>query len=106
MVRLCLDIQSFDASLWQHYVRDNERAGIRFQSLSELGDTATQRKLLYELNKTCSADILGRGPFYTYEEYRDVRLGVDTFTPAGIILAVDGDTWVGMSTASYHFSFR
>lgn len=102
VVKLQLDVRRFKAHLWQHYVRDNERLGIRFCSLAELGDTEANRRRLYELNKTCSADIPGRGPFYSYEQYRDVRLQADTYTAAGVIIAIEGDTWVGMSAVSYH----
>ena len=102
VVKLQLDVQSFDAHLWQHYISSNEESGIGFHTLAELGDTEANRKRLYELNKTCSADIPGRGPFYSYEQYRTDRLQTDTYTPAGIILAAEGETWVGMSAASHH----
>ncbi len=102
VVRLQLDVQSFDAHLWQHYIRSNEESGVKFHTLAELGDIEVNRKRLYELNKVCSADIPGRGPFYSYEQYREARLQADTYTPAGIILAIEDDTWVGMSAVSYH----
>lgn len=102
VVKLQLDVQSFDPHLWQHYVSSSEQSGIEFHTLAELGDTEVNRRRLYELNKVCSADIPGRGPFYSYEQYRESRLQADTYTPAGIILAIEGDTWVGMSAASYH----
>jgi RimJ/RimL family protein N-acetyltransferase len=101
-VKLQLDVQGFDAHPWQRYISGSERSGIEFHTLAELGDTEANRKRLYELNKVCSADIPGRGPFYSYEQYRDARLQPESYTPAGIILAIEGDTWVGMSAASYH----
>ena len=102
MVKLQIDVQCFDAHLWQHYIRSSEQSGIDFHTLAELGDTEANRKRLYELNKVCSADIPGRGPFYCYEEYRAERLQTDTYTPAGIILAIEGNDWVGMSAVSHH----
>ena len=102
MVKLKLEFQDFDPSIWRHYISNNEQAGIRFRSLVELGDTEDNRRRLYELNKTCSADIPGRGPFYSYEEYQNVRLLTESFIPAGVILATDGSVWVGMSAVSYN----
>ncbi len=102
VLKLQRDVQSFDAHLWQHYISSSEQLGIEFHTLAELGDTEANRKRLYELNKLCSADIPGRGPFYSYEQYRDARLQTDSYTPAGIILAVEGDAWVGMSASSWH----
>jgi GNAT superfamily N-acetyltransferase len=102
VVKLQLDVQRFDVQLWHHYVRDNEQAGIRFSSLAERGDTEANRRRVYELNKTCSADIPGRDPFYSYAQYRDVRFQTEVYTAAGVLLAVAGPAWVGLSAASYH----
>lgn len=52
-------------------------------------------RALYELNKLCSADIPGRGAFYSYEEYIAGRINVPSYAAAGVILAVDEGTWVG-----------
>jgi predicted GNAT superfamily acetyltransferase len=70
--------------------------------MAELGDTAEHRRALYDLNKTCSADIPDRGEFYTYDEYVAVRIDVPTFDPSGVILAIRDCTWIGMSTTSLH----
>ena len=102
VITLQLDVQRFDVQRWHHYIRDNEHAGIRFSSLAEVGDTDANRRRLYELNKICSANIPGRGPFYSYEEYRAVRFQTDGYTAAGVLLAVAGSAWVGMSATSYH----
>ncbi|HZD98773.1 MAG TPA: GNAT family N-acetyltransferase, partial [Micromonosporaceae bacterium] len=42
------------------------------------------------------------GDFYTYEEYVAQRIEVPTFDPAGIVLAICGGAWVGMSATSLH----
>ncbi len=102
MVRLQLDVQTFDADQFQYWVSDSERLGINFCTLAELGDTEANRKHLYELNKICSADILGRGPFYSYEEYHAVRFQTDVYTADGVILALEGNSWVGMAASSWH----
>ena len=46
--------------------------------MADLGDTAGCRRALYELNKTCSADIPERGEFYTFHEYIDDRIEIPT----------------------------
>ncbi|MGW5864856.1 hypothetical protein ACWFRJ_22090 [Streptomyces sp. NPDC055239] len=41
-----------------------------------------------------------RGEFYTYDEYVAQRIEVPTFDPHGVVLALDGESWVGMATTS------
>ncbi len=65
-----------------------------------LGDTPAQQLALYALNKACSADIPERGEFYTVEEYLAQRVNSETFDPRGVVLAVEREHWVGMSTTS------
>jgi GNAT superfamily N-acetyltransferase len=65
-----------------------------------LGDTHEHRKRLYELNKLCSQDIPGRAPFYTWEEYRLARLEVPRYNPAGVVVALNGGDWIGLSALS------
>lgn len=66
----------------------------------EVHSTPDNRRALYELNKTCAADIPERGEFYSYESYVAERIEVPSFTPEGVIVARDGDTWIGMSATS------
>jgi RimJ/RimL family protein N-acetyltransferase len=100
-VKLQLSVVDFDIAKWRHYIAESERLGIRFYSLAELGDSEANRRRLYELNKECSADIPGRGAFYSYEEYQEKRIAADNFTPAGVILAVQGEEWIGMAAVSH-----
>ena len=55
---------------------------------------------MYELNKECSADIPERGPFFEYDEYHRLRFEVPAYDPRGIVLAIDGDRWIGMAATS------
>jgi GNAT superfamily N-acetyltransferase len=97
-----LDVASFDERPFIHHLTQNETNGIQFTTLAELGDTTEHRRLLYELNKTCSADIPGRGPFFTFAEYVKVRFESPAYRPNGVILALDGEKWTGLSAAMYH----
>ncbi|MEU2611919.1 GNAT family N-acetyltransferase [Micromonospora sp. NPDC007271] len=101
-VRLQLDIDEFDDHAFEPYLRRARASGIDFATMAELGDTPDHRRALYDLNKTCSADIPDRGEFYTYEEYLAQRIDAPTFNPGGVVLALHGNEWIGMSATSLH----
>lgn len=56
-VRLQLDLKAFDDADFLPYLRRCQQPGIDFPTMADLGDTAECRRALYELNKTCAADI-------------------------------------------------
>ncbi|MFG2296253.1 GNAT family N-acetyltransferase [Streptomyces sp. NPDC048603] len=99
-VKLELDVKTFDASRFATYAERCREAGIRFTTLADLGDTAANRRAVYELNKECSADIPGRGAFYTFDEYLAQRIETPSFDPRGVVIAIDGDMWCGLSMSS------
>lgn len=101
-VRLRLDLDAFDDGKFQPYLDRCQEAGIEFTTMAVVGDTTEHRRELYELNRTCSADIPGRGPFYTWEEYLGKRIETATYDPRGVVLAIYGGAWVGMATTSLH----
>lgn len=100
-VKLQLFLPTFDSSLFLREVHRVDDSGIRITTLAESGDTPEQRRKLYELNAECSADIPERGEFHTWEEYQKIRFGASSFLPEGVVLALDGGDWVGMSAISY-----
>ncbi|MGW0706190.1 GNAT family N-acetyltransferase [Streptomyces sp. NPDC002643] len=99
-VRLQLDVTDFDLARFQPYVDKCRTSGIRLTTLSELGDTPDNRRALYELNKVCSADIPERGEFFSYEEYHRLRFEAPAYDPRGVVVALDGERWVGMAATS------
>ncbi|MGH3777199.1 MAG: GNAT family N-acetyltransferase [Pseudonocardiaceae bacterium] len=99
-VRLQLDLEAFDDAQFVSYLRRCQQSGIDFTTIAEVGDTAEDRRALYELNKTCAADIPDRGKFYTFDEYLRDRIETPTYNPRGVVLAVSSGVWVGMSTTS------
>ena len=101
-VKLQLDLAAFEDAPFQPYLRQSERAGLRFTTVAEIGDDHASRQSLYELNKTCSADIPGRGEFYTFEQYLAERIDVPSYDPQGIVLAIGHGTWIGMAATSMH----
>jgi GNAT superfamily N-acetyltransferase len=101
-VRLTLDVDAFDPTPFAGVVERCRREGIEFSTMADLGDVEANHRRLYELNRTCSADIPERGDFYTYDEYRAERIEQPTYNPDSVVIALDGGTWVGMSAASDH----
>ncbi|MGI9622693.1 MAG: hypothetical protein ACR2PK_07645 [Acidimicrobiales bacterium] len=70
--------------------------------MAELGDSDESRYRLFELNRECSADIPGRGPFHPWEQYRERRLEVPWFDAHGVSIAVDEEDWAGMAAFTAH----
>lgn len=99
-VRLRLDVAEFDDQLFAVPLARAADAGFRFTTMSELGDSPEHHRALYELNRTCSSDIPGRGEFYTYPDYLAHRIEVPTYRPDGVIIAIHDDKWIGMTATS------
>ncbi|WP_086826251.1 GNAT family N-acetyltransferase [Allokutzneria sp. NRRL B-24872] len=98
-VRLRLDVDAFEDAEFVPYWEKARASGIEFTTMR---DTPEQRRALYELNKTCSADIPERGEFFSYEEYVARRIETPSVTMDGIVLAVRDGAWVGMTLTSLH----
>jgi GNAT superfamily N-acetyltransferase len=71
-------------------------AGIRLTTWQEWGDSAGHRGCIYELNNSCSADILDRGEFFTFEEYEPLRFEAPGTRADGLVLAFDEADVVGL----------
>lgn len=99
-LRLKLDLETFDDAAFEPYLQRCRDAGLEFTDMAELGDTAAHRRALYELNKTCSADIPQRGEFYTFDEYLAEGIDIPSYDPRGVVLAIERTRWVGMSATS------
>ncbi|WP_218105799.1 GNAT family N-acetyltransferase [Micromonospora inyonensis] len=95
-------MEQFDDAEFEPYLQRARTSGTRFTTMAELGDTPQNRRALYDLNRTCSADIPDRGAFYTYAEYVTQRIDVATFNPGGVVLATRDGAWIGMSATSLH----
>jgi Acetyltransferase (GNAT) family len=99
-VKLELDVRDFDSLRFVPRVHRCAQDGIRFETLSELGDTVRNHAALYELNRECAADIPDRGEFLSFDEYIADRIDVSTYNPDGILIALAEDRWIGMSAIS------
>jgi GNAT superfamily N-acetyltransferase len=101
-IRLRLDVEAFDDTAFEPYLHRALKSGITFTTMADLGDTPDYRRRLYDLNKTCSADIPDRGEFYPYDDYLTQRVNVPSYHPDGIVLAIDNGVWTGMCATSLH----
>lgn len=79
-----------------------EATMVRVVTMADLGDNDESRHRLFALNRECSADIPGRGPFHTWDQYRELRLEVPWFDPHAVSIAVDNEDWVGMASFTAH----
>jgi RimJ/RimL family protein N-acetyltransferase len=95
-IRLELDLRTFDAEPFVDRAHRCRQAGIEFTTMKALGDTEVHRRTLFELNRSCSADIPERGAFYTWDAYVAERLDILGYHPGGVVLALDRGEWVGM----------
>ncbi len=99
-IKLKLDLKGFDETPFVSVLDKCVSEGIRFETLRSLGDTPENRLSLYDLNKEISRDIPARGEFYSFEEYGDVRFNRIAYDPEGVVLAMDQQSWVGLSLFS------
>jgi len=98
-VKLKLELKSFDEARFPSAIERCERQGISFETMASLGDTNTNRFKLYQLNKTCSADIPARGEFFSFDEFCENRFSTG-YDPLGVLLALHKDAWIGMSASA------
>lgn len=105
-VHLRLRLESFDEDAIANRVARADLSTLGLATLADLGDSDAERRLLYELNRECSLDIPGRGPFYSFDEYVAERINVPSFDSRTVVVALDGNVWVGMTAASDHRAAR
>jgi len=95
-----LNLETFDETPFLGYLLRCEDAGIEFATMASVGDELAHRRRLYELNKTCAADIPGRGEFETYAAYVAKRFETAAYDPAGVVIAEHDGDWIGMAAMS------
>jgi GNAT superfamily N-acetyltransferase len=96
-----LDLAGFDGTPYLPGIAALEAQGIRFCSLADFPDTPETRRKLYDLNVTNVLDIPGvDGIPWTYPGFEEFVVRAPWFRREGQLLAVDGDTWVGLAAVS------
>ncbi|MDQ3706254.1 MAG: GNAT family N-acetyltransferase [Chloroflexota bacterium] len=96
-----LDVQAFDESAFAGVIEAAEATGIRFFSMSDLGNTPEAQRKLYELNKCMDAETPGERVFPSFEEFSQIVYQSEWYVPEGQIIAADGDRWIGMCAVGY-----
>ena len=97
-----LHLADFDEQRFAGVVERAEAEGIRFHSLADLGDTDVARRKLYDINATLARDVPGHdGDFMPFEQFQKTVCSASWYRPDGEIIAVIGDTWVGMAAVGY-----
>ena len=97
-----LDLESFDETPFAGIIEAVEATGIRFSSLAQEGDTETNRRKLYELNKVSALDIPGfEGEFESFEQFSKYVFEASWYDVEGQILAIDGDNYVGIGAVGF-----
>lgn len=101
-IRAYLDLETFPEGAFAGVLDSVKAACIEFVTLADMGDTLQGRRRVYELNRTVSADIPGRGPFWSLEEYLKLRFDRAWYRADGVTLAMDGEAWVGLNQVGIH----
>jgi GNAT superfamily N-acetyltransferase len=100
MVNLDLDLRQWDALKFVPALDSATARGIAFKTYADFEDSEANRQRLYSLNKALSATIPRDQPqpFVDFEAYVKTRILPSAYE--GILLALDGNHWVGMSQMS------
>jgi GNAT superfamily N-acetyltransferase len=101
-IRAYLDLGTFAEGAFARTLEGVRAAGIEFTTLADMGDTLQARRRVYELNRTISADVPGRGPFWSFDEYLKLRFDRAWYRADGVTLAVAGEAWVGLNQVGIH----
>lgn len=101
-IRAYLDLETCSKGAFVHILDEVRATGIEFTTLADIGDTLNARRRVYELNRTLSSDIPGRGPFWSFDEYLKLRFDRAWYRADGVTLARDGEAWVGLNQVGIH----
>lgn len=97
-----LALATFDESRFDGVIEQAEASGIRFASLADFNDSLEARRKLYEINRRYGFDIPGRqGTFPPFEAFSQQVFEASWYRADAEIVAIDGETWVGLSAAGY-----
>ncbi|GAB4516012.1 MAG: GNAT family N-acetyltransferase [Anaerolineae bacterium] len=95
-----LDVRQFDPLPWQSLLTRLESEGIRFASVAALADDPERDAKFHELQWLIDNDV----PFgeemtkSTLEQFRQYVINNPDFVPDGTFIALDGNTYVGLSS--------
>lgn len=101
-LRATLDLTHFDEGKFAAITAQVEAMGIRLTAFADVAQTAENRRKLYDINGVAALDDpASDGAYINYENWQKVVFGASWFQPAGQVIALDGDKFVGLSAISY-----
>lgn len=94
-----LDVPAFDETPWAPAIQNVQRSGIRFITLADQPGDETIR-MLYDLYKITDLDSPGyiglpADQYPKFDQWYDDLFGEDLIIPEGLIIAADGDRFIG-----------
>lgn len=101
-LRAILDLAHFDESKFAAITGQVEALGIRLASFADVAQSEENIRKLYDINGVAALDDpASDGAYINYENYKKVVFGASWFQPAGQMIALAGDKFVGLSAISY-----
>lgn len=101
-LRAILDLQHFDEDKFAAIIAQVEALGIRLTAFADVAQSEENIRKLYDINGVAALDDpASDGAYINYENWKKVVLGASWFQPAGQMIALDGNKFVGLSAISY-----
>lgn len=102
MLRAILDLNTFDDRKFDGFIERVEAMGIHLTSFAEVEQSEENIRQLYDINGVAALDDpASDGAYINYENWKKVILGGSWFQPAGQMIALDGDKFIGLSAITY-----
>ncbi len=95
-----LNVRTFSEQAFAGTIENAEAAGIRFFTLTDLGDTEEVRHKFYELECRIAEDPEYAAP--SFEEFRAFLFEAASYVADGQIIAASGDAWIGLTSVMYY----
>lgn len=102
-LRAILDLKRFDERKFAAITTQVEAMGIRLTSFADVEQTEENIRKLYDINGVAALDDpASDGAYINYENWQKVIFAASWFQPAGQMIALDGNKFVGLSAISYN----
>ncbi len=102
-LRAILDLQHFDEGKFAAITPQVEAMGIRLTAFADVAQSEENIRKLYDINGVAALDDpASDGAYINYANWKKVVFGASWFQPAGQMIALDGNKFVGLSAISYN----
>ncbi|MEM7536297.1 MAG: GNAT family N-acetyltransferase [Chloroflexota bacterium] len=101
-LRATLDLATFDDAPFAHFIERAETTGVRLCAFADVERSEKNIRQLYDINGVAALDDpASDGAYIAYENWIKIVLNGSWFQPEGQMIALDGDTFVGLSAITY-----